>query len=116
MSDASHTKEIIINGVSSLDEPSVKWGWHGFNRKFASAVGVFFAIFLLLMLFGNHKGHVEDIYLIVLSVLILVAIALGFKKAPPRDAAIRHKVYTLPEMHYHNLTAPAREAVESARH
>lgn len=110
MSDAGHTKEIVIKGVSSLDEPSVKWGWHGFNRKFASAVGLFFAAFLLIMLIGNHVGHVEDIFLIVFAALIVIGIAIGFKKTPPRDAAKRHKYYTPPEMHYTNITSVAKAA------
>ena len=32
--DGHHTsKEIVVGGISSLDEPSVQWGWHQHNRK-----------------------------------------------------------------------------------
>lgn len=100
-SDSGHGKEIVIKGVSSLDEPSVKWGWHGFNRKAASIVGIGFAAFLLLMNIGNHIGHIEDIYLTAIAIAILFTIALTARKAPARDSKKRNTVFEVKDpMHY----------------
>lgn len=94
-------KEIVIKGVSSIDEPSVKWGWHGFDRRVASIVGICFAAFLLLMNIGNHIGHIEDIYLTAIAIAILVVIIGTWKPAPPRDSSKRNKIFTPADpLHY----------------
>ncbi len=46
------------------DAPSARFGWHGQARKSFMIVGWFFVAGLLLMMIGNHKGRVEDVYLI----------------------------------------------------
>lgn len=61
------------------DAPSEAWGWHGEWRLFASKgsrilLAVFTAV-ILLMLFGNHVSHVEDWYLILFGVGMIVWIA-----------------------------------------
>ena len=46
--DGHHTiKETVVDGISSVDEPSVGWGWHQHSRKVGVAVGGFFVLFLL---------------------------------------------------------------------
>lgn len=100
MSDAAHAKEVVIKGVSSLDEPSVKWGWHGYAKKAGAIIGGAFAVFLLLMLIGNHTGNVENLYLIGFAILIFVGIALSMRKKVPYDDPKRFKVYEVPEGHY----------------
>ena len=61
---------VVVNGVSSDDEPSVEWGWHGHYPKTARLAGFVVAAVLLIMLWGNHVGRQEDIW--------LVALAIGF--------------------------------------
>ena len=46
--DGHHTsKEIVVDGISTLDEPSVEWGWHQHSRKVGLVTGGFFVLFLL---------------------------------------------------------------------
>ena len=59
---------VVVNGVSSDDEPSAAWGWHGHYPKVARFAGFAVAASLLVMLYGNHQGKQEDIWLIVLAV------------------------------------------------
>lgn len=59
---------VVVNGVSSDDEPSVEWGWHGHYPKTARFAGFVVAAILLIMLWGNHVGRQEDIWLVVLAV------------------------------------------------
>lgn len=59
---------VVVNGVSSDDEPSVEWGWHGHYPKVARLAGFAVAAILLIMLWGNHEGSQEDIWLVVLGV------------------------------------------------
>ena len=41
-----------------------EWGWHGETGKWGR-VGAWFAVlFLLTMIFGNHEGRMEDLWLI----------------------------------------------------
>ena len=59
---------VVVNGVSSDEEPSVEWGWHGHYPKVARFAGFVVAAVLLVMIIGNHVGKDEDIWLVVLAV------------------------------------------------
>ncbi|MDO4908917.1 MAG: DUF2631 domain-containing protein [Corynebacterium sp.] len=66
----------VYNGVSTLDEPSAAWGWHNIGRRAVQISGWISVIFLLCMLIGNHHGHIEDIYLVVIAVVIALGLIL----------------------------------------
>ena len=57
-------------GVDVEDVPSAEWGWSKENYKLIHIGGLVSAAFMLLMLRGNHVGHVEDIFLIGFAVTI----------------------------------------------
>ena len=61
--------------VDPAEVPSVKWGWSRINYRTWHITGIFIVVFLLLMLRGNHVGHVEDGFLIAFAILILIAVA-----------------------------------------
>ena len=48
-------------GVDVEDVPSAEWGWSKQNHRAIQIGGILVGFFLLLMLRGNHVGHVEDI-------------------------------------------------------
>jgi len=74
---AHHDHEaVVVNGVSSDDEPSVEWGWHGHYPKLARFAGFLVAAIMLIMLWGNHVGAQEDIWLVVLAIGFF-ALSLG---------------------------------------
>ena len=62
------------NGVDVEDVPSAEWGWSKENIKLIHLGGVLSAIFLLVMIRGNHVGHVEDWTLIGFAAVILVLV------------------------------------------
>ena len=51
-------------GVDVEDVPSAEWGWSKENHRLIHIGGLLSAGFLLLMMHGNHVGHVEDLFLI----------------------------------------------------
>ena len=61
--------------VDVEDVPSAEWGWSKENHRLIHIGGLLAAGFLLLMMRGNHVGHVEDWFLIAFAVLILIAVA-----------------------------------------
>ena len=61
-------------GVDVEDVPSAEWGWSQENHRLIHIGGLLSAAFLLLMLRGNHVGHVEDWFLIGFAALIVVAV------------------------------------------
>ncbi|MGV9712368.1 DUF2631 domain-containing protein [Gordonia sp. NPDC003424] len=66
------------------DAPSARFGWHGQARKSFLIAGWFFVAFLLLMMIGNHRGHVEDIWLIATALVLayfLIKASFGPKGA-----------------------------------
>jgi hypothetical protein len=62
-------------GVDVEDVPSAEWGWSGDAPRLWHVAGIFCAGFLLLMMRGNHVGHVENWFLTGFAVAILVVVA-----------------------------------------
>jgi hypothetical protein len=61
-------------GVDVEDVPSAEWGWSQENHRVIHIGGLLSAGFLLLMLHGNHVGHVEDGFLIAFAALLVVMV------------------------------------------
>ena len=80
-------KEEIYRGVSTLDEPSAKWGWHGISTSAMQKAGWISVIFLLGMTIGNHKGNVENWWLVAIAALI--AIGLLLQLFAPQGSQVR---------------------------
>ena len=114
MSENGHhtIKENVVDGISSVDEPSVGWGWHYHSRKVGLYVGGFFVLFLLSMLFGNHIGNVENLWLVSIAAFLAIWMFLALR--PQKDkTAERSRIYELPTGHYALSAAPTRDAVEA---
>ena len=109
--DGHHTsKEIVVDGISTLDEPSVEWGWHQHSRKVGLPVGGFFVLFLLAMLFGNHIGRVEDIWLVSIAVFLAVWMFLALR--PKKDDTLKKsRIFEPPADHYSVVEAASTGAV-----
>jgi hypothetical protein len=61
-------------GVDVEDVPSANWGWSKENHKLIHIGGLLSAAFMLLMLRGNHVGHVEDVFLIAFAILLVIVV------------------------------------------
>ena len=61
-------------GVDVEDVPSAEWGWSKESHRLIHIGGLLSAAFLLLMMIGNHVGHVEDFFLIAFAALIVIAV------------------------------------------
>jgi len=72
-------------GVDVEDVPSANWGWSKENRRIQQVGGVLSALFLLLMIHGNHTGHVEDFFLIGCAVLVLGFVARSIHQGRHSD-------------------------------
>jgi hypothetical protein len=59
-------------GVDVEDVPSAEWGWSKENHKLIHIGGLVSAVFMLLMMHGNHVGHVEDAFLVAFAILIVI--------------------------------------------
>lgn len=69
-----HGEHAVAHRNDPLAEPSAEWGWHGTFPRTTRIGGWAIAAILLLMLFGNHTGHVEDLWLVALAVIIVGAL------------------------------------------
>jgi hypothetical protein len=53
-----------------------EWGWHGEMGTWGRRLTIIPILFLLAMIFGNHQGRMEDLWLVgfaALMVIILIA-------------------------------------------
>ena len=71
---SSELEKRPANAVDPHDEPSAEWGWHGTFPKATRIAGWLTAVAMLLLLIGNHRGHIEDIYLIATAARIVLAL------------------------------------------
>ncbi|MGV9800723.1 DUF2631 domain-containing protein [Mycobacterium sp. NPDC003449] len=62
------------DGVDVEDVPSAEWGWSKENITVIHIGGLLSAVFLLVMMHGNHVGHVEDWFLIGFAAIIVFAV------------------------------------------
>ena len=84
----------VFDGVSTDDVPSAGFGWSRISRSGVQIAGWISVLFLLAYNFGNHKGHVETVWLFVLAILIalgLVIHALQPKLSQVRTLTARNK-------------------------
>lgn len=56
--------------VDPEDEPSVEWGWHGGFPRGSLIAGWASIVIILAMLVGNHRGRVEDVWLIAIAAVM----------------------------------------------
>lgn len=112
--DGHHTtQDVVVDGISSADEPSVEWGWHQHSRKVGLPVGGFFVLFLLAMLIGNHTGNVENIWLVGIAVGLAIWMFLALRPQKDRTAE-RSRVFELPADHYSVTGSTATTAIGTA--
>jgi len=73
-------------GVVRTDEPPVEherpeeWGWHGQMGKWGRRLTIIPILFLLAMLFGNHRGKIEDIWLVGIAAFMVVLLVLDARR------------------------------------
>lgn len=85
---ASHAKKAeVYANVSTDDVPSAAWGWSALSRRAVAIAGIGGGLFLLGMLFGNHTGNVENIWLIGLAVIVFIGTA--FVTLQPKLTQVR---------------------------
>lgn len=82
--DLAKQGERLPGTVDPADEPSAEWGWHGGFPRGSLIAGWFSVFAMLIMLIGNHQGRVEDIWLIVIA--LVMAIGLGMKTVKERHS------------------------------
>jgi len=73
-------------GVVRTDEQPVQherpeeWGWHGEMGKWGRRLTIIPILFLLAMLFGNHRGKIEDIWLVGFAVFMVLLLILDARR------------------------------------
>lgn len=110
----------IINGVSTLDEPSAAWGWHNIGRGPTQIAGWVSVFFLLAYNVGNHHGHVETVFLIGFTALLVVGLLIQLfqPKLTQRRTLTGHnkpKGHQEPDWAYlqHTLQGPYADLTDS---
>lgn len=66
----------VYNGVSEADVPSARFGWSEAGRGAVQTAGWVSVLVLIAYNFGNHRGHVETVWLITLAVLIALGLII----------------------------------------
>jgi len=74
--EQSTREEGIVRAGSTpvTHERPEDWGWHGESGKTSRILGGVMIVCLLVMIKGNHTGHVEDLWLIGAALAILVSL------------------------------------------
>ncbi|MET8774885.1 DUF2631 domain-containing protein [Nocardia sp. NPDC050713] len=81
--EPANNERAVVTHVDTAEVPSAEWGWSGESRRTFRIAGWIVAFILLAMIIGNHKGLVEDIYLVGFAALIVVILV--------RDSILRRK-------------------------
>jgi hypothetical protein len=57
-----------------------EWGWHGEMGKWGRRLVLIPIVFLVLMIFGNHHGKIEDIWLIGMAAFLLLLVVVDARR------------------------------------
>ena len=57
-----------------------EWGWHGEMGKWGRRLAIIPILFLLAMIFGNHRGKLEDIWLIGIALLLVLLLVVDARR------------------------------------
>lgn len=66
--------------VDKHDEPSADWGWHGGFPRGTRIMGWFTAAVMFLYLIGNHRGRTEDVWLIFIGAILVIALVIDIAR------------------------------------
>jgi hypothetical protein len=69
------------SAVDKHDEPSAEWGWHGGFRIGTRVAAWFTAAAMFLMLIGNHVGRTEDLWLVLVGTIIVIALVVDIVRS-----------------------------------
>ncbi|WP_228002800.1 DUF2631 domain-containing protein [Nocardia australiensis] len=76
---------VLIPVDTAAEVPSAAWGWSGESRRTFQIAGWVVAVILVAMTIGNHKGKVEDIFLIGFALAIAgILIRDSIQRRKPR--------------------------------
>jgi hypothetical protein len=73
-------------GVVRTGEPPVEherpeeWGWHGEMGKWGRRLTIIPIVFLIAMIFGNHQGKLEDIWLIGIAAFLVLLLVVDARR------------------------------------
>jgi hypothetical protein len=57
-----------------------EWGWHGEMGKWGRRLTIIPILFLLAMLVGNHRGRLEDIWLIGFAAFMVLLLVIDARR------------------------------------
>ncbi len=63
-----------------FDEPSTEWGWHGHFSKVTRFSGWVVMLLLLAMITADRLGHIPEIFLCVLALLMVLVLLRDFAR------------------------------------
>ena len=69
-----HGAEVATTEHVVEHERPEDWGWHGEMGKWGRRLAIIPILFILAYLFGNHRGRVEDIWLIAIAALMILVL------------------------------------------
>ncbi|MEV0292922.1 DUF2631 domain-containing protein [Nocardia sp. NPDC050710] len=83
--EPANTERAVVTHVDTAEVPSAEWGWSGESPRTFKIAAIVVALSLVAMTIGNHKGRVEDIFLVgFAAVLVGIVVRDWFLSRKPR--------------------------------
>jgi hypothetical protein len=57
-----------------------EWGWHGEMGKWGRRLTIIPIVFLVAMIFGNHQGELENIWLIGIAAFLVLLLVVDARR------------------------------------
>ncbi|MBD0324055.1 MAG: DUF2631 domain-containing protein [Aldersonia sp.] len=76
---------VVAGHVDTAEVPSAAWGWSGESHRTFRIAGWTVVVIILLMMIGNHTGHVEDFFLVgTAAAMAIILIRDSVNRRRPR--------------------------------
>jgi hypothetical protein len=57
-----------------------EWGWHGEMGKWGRRLAIIPILFLIAMVFGNHRGNLENFWLIGIAAFLVLLLVVDARR------------------------------------
>ena len=71
---------VVADKAPVQHERPEDWGWHGETGKWGRRGGILATLVILSLLWGNHQGRIEDLWLVGFALVLVIILIWDWRR------------------------------------